>query len=65
MAVALREILRYVLVGLGFGLVWAVMQYANGQVRDVPALLGPVAAFGLAGAVMWCVRRAVRAVRGG
>lgn len=65
MAPVAREILRFALTGVAFGLVWAAMQYINGHVRDLPALLGPVAAFGLGGVVMWGVRRVVRAVRGG
>ena len=60
-----REILRYVLIGLAFGLAWAVMQIANGQVRDFYALAGPVLVFGFAGIVMWCLRRVVRAIRNG
>ncbi len=58
-----REILRYVLIGLAFGLVWAVMQIANGQVRDFYSLAGPVAVFGLASVAMWCIKRIVRTIR--
>ena len=58
-----REILRYVAIGLAFGLIWAAMQYANGQIRDVATLAGPVIVFGLAGLVMWGLRRAVIALR--
>lgn len=65
MAPVAREILRFALIGVAFGLVWAAMQYINGQVRDISGLLGPIAAFGLAGVVMWGVRRIVRAFRGG
>ena len=28
----LREALRYVTIGLGFGLIWAVIQYTNGSI---------------------------------
>lgn len=59
-----KEILRYVTIGLAFGLIWAVMQYGNGQIRDVTLLIGPVAVFGAAGLLMWALRRALRHFRG-
>ena len=58
-----REILQYVTIGLAFGLIWASMQYANGQIRDVTTLAGPIIVFGLAGLAMWGLRRAVVALR--
>lgn len=58
-----REILRYVTIGLAFGLIWAVMQYANGQIRDITALIGPVLVFGVAGLLMWGLRRFLRSMR--
>ena len=58
-----REVLRYVAISTGFGLVWASMQYANGQVRDLAALAGPVVVFALAGVVTWTARRAYKAMR--
>lgn len=60
----IKEILRYVAIGLGFGIIWAAMQYLNGQIRDIPTLIGPVIVFGLAGVLMWGLRRAVKALRG-
>ncbi len=63
MSPLLREILRYVAIGLAFGLIWAAMQYANGQIRDIATLIGPVVVFGLAGLLMWGLRRAVIALR--
>ncbi len=54
-----REAFRFVTIGLAFGAIWAAMQYVNGQVRDVAALIGPVIVFGCAGLLMWAIRRAV------
>lgn len=54
-----REAFRFVTIGLAFGLIWAVMQYTNGQIRDFTALLGPMIVFGGAGLLMWLLRRAV------
>lgn len=59
----LREAIRYVLIGLGFGLIWAVIQYTNGNVTDFNILAGPVIVFGAMGLVMWGIRRAVIALR--
>lgn len=59
MSPRLKEALRFVTIGLAFGLVWAVMQYANGQIRDFTALAGPMIVFGGAGLLMWVLRRAV------
>ena len=60
----LREALRYVIIGLAFGLIWATIQYANGQIRDVAALAGPVLVFGVAGLLMWGLRRLFVRIRG-
>ena len=59
MSPGLKELIRFVIIGLGFGLIWAVMQYTNGQIRDIPAMIGPVSVFGCAGILMWALRRAV------
>ena len=59
-----RDILRYVAIGLVFGLVWAVMQYLNGQIRDIAALAVPVVFFGLAGLLMWGLRQVFLRLRG-
>ena len=61
----LREALRYVLIGLGFGLIWAIIQYTNGSITDFKVLAGPVIVFGAAGLLMWGLRRAVIKMRGG
>ena len=50
-------------ISTGFGLVWASMQYANGQIRDLEALTGPVVVFALAGVVTWLARRGYQALR--
>ena len=34
MSPQLREIIRFVTLGLAFGLVWATVQFVNGQIRD-------------------------------
>ena len=48
--------MKYVLVGLAFGLAWAAIQYVRGTVTEPAALLGPVLLFGIFGAVLWGVR---------
>ena len=57
------EIIRFVTIGLAFGLVWATVQYVNGQIRDFEVLIGPVLAFGSIGFVMWGLRQAVIYIR--
>ena len=59
MSPKVREIIRFVTIGLAFGLVWATVQYVNGQIRDFEVLIGPVLVFGAAGFLMWVLRRAV------
>lgn len=59
----LREALRYVAIGLGFGLIWAVIQYTNGQITNFKTLGGLAITFGAAGLMMWGIRRAVIAIR--
>jgi hypothetical protein len=59
MSPRLKEAMRFVTIGLAFGLVWATMQYINGHIRDFAALAGPVIAFGGAGLLMWGLRRLV------
>lgn len=48
--------MKYVLVGLAFGLMWAAIQYSRGTVRDPVALIGPVLLFGLFGVLLWGLR---------
>ena len=55
----LQEAIRFVTIGLAFGLVWATVQYVNGQIRDLGILIGPVLAFGSIGLVMWGLRQVV------
>jgi|MEHZ01.5.fsa_nt_MEHZ011334602.1_1 hypothetical protein len=55
----LREVIRFVTIGLAFGLVWATVQYVNGQIKDFAVLIGPVLAFGSIGLVMWGIRQVV------
>tara|TARA_R110002072_G_scaffold12070_7_gene53164 strand:+ start:1177 stop:1374 length:198 start_codon:yes stop_codon:yes gene_type:complete len=59
MSPRVREIVRFVTIGLAFGLVWATVQYVNGQIRDFAVLIGPVLVFGAAGLLMWVLRQAV------
>ena len=58
-----REMLRYVMVGFGFGVIWASIQYANGQVRDPVAMIGPLVMFVIFGFLMWVLRRFVVWIR--
>lgn len=64
MSPAGSEILRFVAIGLLFGVVWAGMQYIKGDVTDPVALAVPVIFFGFAGIVMWGLRRLVLTLRG-
>lgn len=59
MSPRLREVTRFVTIGLAFGLVWATVQYVNGQIRDFAILIGPVLVFGFAGLLMWGLRQVV------
>lgn len=59
MSPRLREVIRFVTIGLAFGLVWATVQFVNGQIRDFTVLIGPVLFFGIAGFLMWGLRQAV------
>ena len=58
-----REFLRYVMIGLAFGLIWAAIQYTNGSITDFKLLAGPVVVFGVAGILMWGLRRALITLR--
>jgi hypothetical protein len=48
--------MRYVLVGLAFGLAWAAMQLFRDQPIEPAAMIVAVAACGLFGAVLWGIR---------
>lgn len=45
--------MRYVLVGLGFGTVWAVIQLLRGEVTAPLQLAVPVALCGAFGGLLW------------
>ena len=59
----LREGLRYLTIGLCFGLIWAVIQYTNGSITGLNALIGPVIIFGAAGLLLWGLRRVISLLR--
>ena len=60
---SLIQMSRYVLIGVGFGIIWAVVQYMNGQIQELKALVSPILIFGVVGAGMWCVRQLVTRIR--
>ena len=55
--------MKYVVVGLAFGLSWAGIQYFNGAITEPAALAGPVVLFGIFGAVLWGIRTLVLRLR--
>lgn len=55
--------MKYVVVGLAFGLSWAGIQYFNGAITEPAALAGPVLLFGIFGAVLWGVRALIVRLR--
>ena len=59
----LREGLRYLTIGLCFGLIWAVIQYTNGSITGLNALIGPVIIFGASGLLLWGLRRVISLLR--
>ncbi len=54
---ALKEILCFVGVGVGFGTIWALIQIINGQITGLGPALGPVFLFGFTGLIMWVLRK--------
>ena len=60
---SLIQMSRYVLIGVGFGIIWAVVQYMNGQIQELNALVSPVIVFGVVGAIMWFIRQLVARIR--
>ena len=48
--------MRYIAVGLAFGLVWAVMQVVRGDTAEPAMLVVAVIVCGLFGAVLWGIR---------
>ena len=57
--------MRYVLVCLALGLIWAAMQMYRGKITEFPALAGPVLVFLLFGVLMWGVRVVLLRLRRG
>lgn len=55
--------MKYIIVGLAFGLGWAGIQYFNGAITNPVALAGPVLLFGIFGAVLWGIRALVLRLR--
>ena len=60
---SLLEAIRFILIGLIFGLIWAIVQYTNGQMTDFKLLAGPIIVFAIIGLVMWAIRRAIILIR--
>lgn len=63
MSPVLRLLVRFVGIGIAFGLVFAAMQYANGNVRDLGTLGGSVLLFAAVGVILWAMRLAVEYFR--
>jgi len=57
--------LRYIAVGLAFGLVWAVMQVVRGDTTELAMLVVAVLVCGLFGAMLWGIRSLVLRLRRG
>ncbi len=55
---------RYIAVGLAFGLTWAAMQVARGEAAEPVALAGAVVLCTLFGALLWGMRSLVLRWRG-
>lgn len=55
--------MKYILVGMGFGLLWAFIQGLRGTSEPLP-LIGPVILCGAFGAVLWGLRILVLRFRG-
>ena len=51
--------MRYIAVGLAFGLAWAAMQVARGEASEPAVLVGAVVMCALFGAALWAVRSLV------
>ena len=55
--------LRYIAVGLAFGLAWAAMQVVRGEASEPFGLVVAVLICGLFGAVLWGIRSLVLRLR--
>ena len=51
--------MRYIVVGLAFGLAWAAMQVVRGETSEPAVLVIAVVICGLFGAVLWGIRSMV------
>ncbi len=51
--------MRYIAVGLAFGLAWAAMQVVRGDTSEPIVLAAAVVICGLFGAVLWGIRSLV------
>ena len=51
--------MRYIVVGLAFGLAWAAMQVVRGDTSEPIVLAAAVVICGLFGAVLWGIRSLV------
>ena len=51
--------MRYIVVGLAFGLAWAAMQVVRGDASEPAELVAAVIVCGLFGAVLWGIRSLV------
>ncbi len=51
--------MRYIVVGLAFGLAWAAMQVVRGDTAEPAVLAAAVVICGLFGAVLWAIRSLV------
>ena len=57
MNLVLKEMLRFVGVGVGFGTIWAIIQIINGEITSLGHSLGPILLFGFTGLIMWILRK--------
>jgi hypothetical protein len=55
--------MRYVAIGLLFGGVWAVIQWARGEITEPVALAIPILFCGIFGGLLWVMRKLVIALR--
>lgn len=56
--------MRYILIGIAFGMIWATLQWSREEITAPAALLGPVLLCGIFGALLWGVRTLVIRFRG-
>ncbi len=56
--------MRYIVVGLAFGMVWAILQWSRDEIVEPVTLLVSVLLCGAFGAFLWGVRTLVIHLRG-